>query len=138
MKKKIFWSLIITLIITSGAFFAKSQTSSTIDFLFLNQFDLSIAGTPASSINTILLGESAFLQKFGSPASSSTEYSEEEEGNMTHYAYNGADIWYMNDALQSMNITSPNYSFQLSNGSSIKVGDNINLVSSIFPGFMDP
>jgi hypothetical protein len=132
MKKKILIGFITLLVITSVAFLAKSQTNATIDFLTINQFDLNRTGTSLST-NTILLSESDFLQKFGTAVTSTTEYSEENELNMTHYSYTGADVWYANDELQAINITSSNFAFQMSNGTVIKVGDNIASVSNIFP-----
>lgn len=131
MKKKILIGFTV-LVITSIAFFAKSQTSGTIDFLTISQFDLTRTGTSPST-NTILLGESDFLQKFGSAATTSTEYAEEDDSNMTHYNYNGADVWYENDELIAINITSPNFAFEMTNGTVIKVGDNIASVGNLFP-----
>ena len=65
-----------------------------LDVLLTGQFDLTKKGAGFSK-NTILLGEQAFLKKFGNPLKASPEYSEEDEANMIHYSHKGADIWYL-------------------------------------------
>jgi len=94
---------------------------------------MSPTGTGYSSINTALLGESAFITKFGAPSSNSTYYSEAEETTMNHYVYPGAEAWFMNDRLQALVFTTPDYNLVMSNSSSVKVGDTISTVASLFP-----
>lgn len=142
MKKKIASGTIIIITGVAIYFFAKSRdtvspdtnslTKGFGDELFINQFDFTPTGAPAGS-NNILLNASDFLQRFGRPDSSSTEYAEMDETNTTHYFYNGADVWYLNDQLSAIELSSAKYCFQLSNGTVIKVGDNINVLARLFP-----
>jgi hypothetical protein len=134
MKRKIILGVMIAFAIASITLFAKNQKGTSPEVLSIHQFDLSITGRAPSSINSILLGEKKFLKKFGTPSRVSIDSSERDEANMTHYTYNGAEVWYMNNVLQAMSISSPKYCFQLLKGSSIKVGDNISAVIRMFPG----
>jgi hypothetical protein len=134
MKRKIILGVMIAFAIASITLFAKSQKGISPDFLDIRQFDLTITGRAPSPKNTLLLDESSFLKKFGRPSKISIDSSEMEEAKMTHYTYNGAEVWYMNNVLQAMSISSPKYCFQLLKGSSIKVGDNISAVIRMFPG----
>lgn len=124
----------VVVAITALPFSSKGQADSTINSLKINQFDLISRKAKASSTNTILLDATSFLQKFGIPVKTTTEYSEVDDTIITHYSYNGADVWYMNNRLEAMNITSPNYVFQLLKGRTIKVGDNISVVANLFHG----
>ncbi|MDD2793829.1 MAG: hypothetical protein PHD73_11665 [Sediminibacterium sp.] len=103
-----------------------------LDVLLIGQFDLAKKGAGFSK-NTLLLGEQAFLKKFGKPLKATLEHSEEEEADMKHYSYRGANIWYLKNNLEAINITSADYCFQMSNGSVISVGDPISLVAHLFP-----
>lgn len=137
MKKKIILGIILTITISVITFFAKSQSVPVIDTLYFNQFDLGLTGVSPSPVNTALLGESDFIQKFGNPLNTSSDYSEEQEANMTHHVYDGAEVWFLNDAVEAFSITSADYCFQLTNGTTIKVGDDINTVINLFPGSWD-
>jgi len=139
MKRNLILGIIIAILPLS--FLAKSQDSlssdpstSIPDLLYINHFDLTFNGSGVSDSNTILLKESDFIQKFGSPIATSTDYSEELETNFTHHIYNGAEVWYMNNILQAFIIKSPYYSCQLYNGANVRVGDNISVVANLFPG----
>lgn len=103
------------------------------DLLYINQFDLTQINALPSTTNSLLLSTSDFFQKFGNPNGSAAEYSEELENNSLHYFYSGMDVWYNNDRLQAINITSADFAFKLTNGTTIKVGDNINNVVNLFP-----
>lgn len=103
-----------------------------LDVLLINQFDLTKIGVGLSK-NTLLLGEQAFLKKFGKPLKATLEYSDEGEANMMHYRYKGADIWFLENNLEAINITSANYCFQMFNGSVIRVGNPISTVAHLFP-----
>jgi len=136
MKRKIIVTAIIVAAL-SITFSAKSQTGlkharNNTDILLINQFDLTKTGVGLSK-NTLLLGEQAFLKKFGKPLKATLEYSEEDEANMMHYRYKGADIWFLKNNLEAINITSANYCFQMSNGSVIRVGNPISTVAHLFP-----
>ncbi|SDW96384.1 hypothetical protein SAMN05444410_107168 [Hydrobacter penzbergensis] len=128
-------TVMITAITAVSAFIAKGQANASdlINDLYIHQFDLTVTGKKASHVNTILLGVKDFLRKFGTPVKVSVEYSEMDEDSMTHYTYKGMEAWYMKDELQAMSITSPGYCFQLMNGGSIKVGNNIGSVAKMFP-----
>ena len=132
-RPKIIFSFIILVTITTISFLAKSQSAGSTDTLSLGDFDMSPTGTGYSSINTALIGESAFITKFGTPASSSTDYSDVEEANMNHYVYTGAEAWFMDDRLQTLVFTKPDYNIAMSNGNSVKVGDPVSTVASMFP-----
>lgn len=103
-----------------------------LDVSLIGQFDLAKKGVGLST-NTLLLGEQAFLKKFGKPLKAALEYSEEEEADMKHYSYKGADIWFLKNKLEAISITSADYCFQMSNGSVIMVGDPISTVAYLFP-----
>lgn len=103
-----------------------------LDVLLIGQFDLAKKGAGFSK-NTLLLGEQAFLKKFGKPLKATLEYSEEDDANRMHYRYKGADIWFLKNNLEAINITSADYCFQMSNGSVIRVGDPISTVAHLFP-----
>lgn len=103
-----------------------------LDVLLIGQFDLAKKGTGFST-NTLLLGEQAFLKKFGKPLKATLEHSEVHEADLMHYSYKGADIWYLKNNLEAINITSADYCFQMSNGSVIMVGDPISTVAHLFP-----
>lgn len=133
MKKKIIISVIILAAITSISFLPESQPFESTDIINVSDFDMSPTGAGYSSINTSLLVESTFVTKFGAPAGNTTEYSEMEETNVNHYVYTGAEAWFMDDKLQALVFTSPDYNLVMSNGSSIKVGDSISTVANMFP-----
>lgn len=133
MKKKIIFSVIIIAAITTISFLARSQSSESTDTISLGDFDMSPTGTGYSTFNTALLGESEFITKFGAPVSNSTDYSEVEETNMNHYVYSGAEAWFVNNRLQALVFTTPDYNLVMSNSSSVKVGDAISTVASMFP-----
>lgn len=134
MKKTIISGVIIFAAIFSINFIARSQFVPEMDEINIDQFDLVVTGASPSLINTISLGEQEFLQKFGPPISSGPYYSEMEERDMNHYVYDGAEAYFLDDNLEAFRITSPNYCFQLLNGTKIKVGDDISSVSGLFPG----
>jgi hypothetical protein len=133
MSKKNIFAFMLIVAVTSNSFFAKGQSGWRMDSLYINKFDLTKSEVKPSAINTLLLGESAFIKKFGNPLKISVEYSEENECKMKHYFYKGAEAWYTNDALHAFSISSPDYSLQLLKGGSIKVGDNISCVMRFFP-----
>ena len=115
MQKKIIFSVVILATITTISFLGKSQSIGGTDTIRLVDFDMSPTGTGYSSINTALLGESVFITKFGAPASNSTDYSEVEETNMNHYVYTGAEAWFINDRLEALVFTTPDYNLVMSN-----------------------
>lgn len=134
MKKKIFFCVIIFYSITTLSFIATNQIPGTTpDTIRFVDFDMCATGVSYTPFNTALLDESSFLSKFGTPIISSSEYSNEDEANMNHFVYNGAEAWYMNDNLQALIFTSSNYKFVMSNGIIIKVGDAISTTSALFP-----
>lgn len=114
-------------------FLVNGQTNGTVHMLDLNKFDISIAGRTPSHTNTILLNQSVFLKKFGRPLKFSTEYSEMDEDSVTHYYYEGADAYFIKNDLRAINIESHKYAFQLIDGTSIKVGDNISALNKLIP-----
>jgi hypothetical protein len=134
-RKIILVTVMMAAIAAVSASIAQGQAnaSDSINDLYIHRFDLTINGKAASPVNTILLDAKDFLRKFGTPAKVSIEYSEVDEDSMTHYTYNGMEAWYMKDELQAIEITSPGYCFQLRNGGSIKVGNNIGSVARMFP-----
>ena len=132
--KKILILVTIILIVGIGYFKAKSQTTATTDIISLSQFDLIPSGAAVSGSNTALLDSALFLQKFGNPISATNEQSEIDDLPVSHYTYAGAEAWFMSNKLLGMNITSSNYVFTLSDGSStIKVGDHIPVLINLFP-----
>jgi hypothetical protein len=133
MNKLIIFVLITIFAFTTLAFKFEPKSSKTIDIININDFDMCLTTSSYSSLSTILLGESDFLSRFGTPISNSNEYSDEDEAYMKHIVYNGAEIWYMNNHLETLIFTNSNYKFITSNGDSIQVGDNISVVSSMFP-----
>jgi len=133
MKKKLIFSIIILTTITTISFLAKSQSPNSSDSINLSAFDMEPTGNGYSSSNTVLLSESAFITRFGAPSSSSTDYSEVDEANMNHYIYSGAQAWFMDNRLQALEFTSPDYNLVMSNGNSVKVGDPVSTLASMFP-----
>jgi hypothetical protein len=137
MKKKIFLSFVIVYAFITISFITKSQNIK-IDFnsdaINLVEFDL----VPDRidylfSSNTISLSESDFLSRFINPISISNEYREMDEDISIVYKYNGAEAWFYKQKLDALIFTNSDYKFILTNGTSIKVGDNISLVAQNFP-----
>lgn len=133
MKKKIFFSIIFFAAVIAISLIAKSQSVGSLDTISLGDFDMSPIGIGNLSYNTALQSEADFQSRFGVPGISSVDYSELEENNMNHYIYSGAEAWYMNDGLQALVFTSPNYQFTMTNGNIVKVGDNISAIANMFP-----
>lgn len=134
MKKKIFYCVIIFYSITTLSFITMNQIPGTTpDTIRFVDFDMCATGVSYTPFNTALLDESSFLSKFGTPIISSSEYSNEDETNMNHFKYNGAEAWYLNDNLEALIFTSSDYKLVMSNGVIIKVGDSISTISAMFP-----
>ncbi|NCI50934.1 hypothetical protein GWC95_13455 [Sediminibacterium roseum] len=134
MKKKILSGILLVAVITVVSFWAKSQLNSSNDTLSFSEFNISPTGTGFTAFNTALLGESGFLSRFGAPpAGVNADYSDEDEANMSHYVYKGAEAWFLNDKLQALVISSSDFTLYFSNGSSLVVGDNISAVNATFP-----
>ena len=125
--------LLILLLLNTSGFLAKGQQNDQYNSLMISQFDIVITGTKASSKDTILLGEPAFLKKLGTPVKKLIEYAETEDTIMTHHIYQGADTWFLRKRLESITLTSAKYSVKFLNGSSLKVGDHISTVKKMFP-----
>jgi hypothetical protein len=137
MKKKIFLSSVIVYAFITISFITNNQKINkdfNTDAISLIEFDLVPEGIDyLSSTNTISLSESDFLSKFINPNSISNEYREMDDDNSNVYKYNGAEAWFYKQKLDALIFTNSEYKFILSNGTSIKVGDNISLVAKYFP-----
>jgi hypothetical protein len=135
MKKIVIPILIISIVIVSFFYYLEiNKVHSIKEPLSIEEFDICLTNTPPSTKNPFLTMLPAFIQKFGGPRKRSIEYSEPDEENLTHLIYNGAEVWFSQSGmLQSLTITSPEYSFKIIKGPSIKVGDNISSVKKLFP-----
>ena len=141
MKKYILFGFFIIIFASLNPFLAKSQ-APVYDNLYLNQFDITTPTATFSSVNTLLLGQAAFLQKFGTPTSTTSVFSETEDGYITHFVYNGLEVTYFGDDLKSLVITNTNYCFKWYNGFNLIVGDYArdlesgfgNSITNQFPG----
>lgn len=137
MKKKIFLSIVIVYAFITISFITKSQKTKiniNNDAISLIEFDLVPERIDyLSSTNTISLSETDFLSKFINPTSASNEYREMDEDISNVYKYNGAEAWFYKQKLDALIFTNSDYKFILTNGTSIKVGDNISLVAQYFP-----
>lgn len=136
MKNKVIFYLFFAILLTIS-FIVKSQSISSqdnlnLDYIWLNQFDIKPRSSQNLS-NSILMNESDFLLKFGLIQNANPDYSEELDSNMNHYFSNGFDVWFLDNILQAMEVTSNSYIFQMTNGTIISVGDNINTVATQFP-----
>lgn len=134
MKKKIFLSIVIVYAFITISFITKKQSIEIdTDAINLTEFDMVPKEFDYVSTNTISLSESDFLSKFINPISVSSEYGEMNEDFSNVYKYNGAEAWFYKDKLDGLIFTNSNYKFILTNGITIKVGDNISIVAKCFP-----
>lgn len=108
-------------------------TNNGIDFVDLNEFDINILGSQMVSTNTLKLNRTDLLQKFGLPLEQLIMYSEIDETNMDHLVYNGLEVWFINDKLESLSVNSANYCLTFLNGNIFKVGDDVSSIINIYP-----
>lgn len=134
MNKNIFFLLMIIYGFITISFITKKQSIEIdTDAINLTEFDMVPKEFDYVSTNTISLSESDFLSKFINPISVSSEYGEMNEDFSNVYKYNGAEAWFYKDKLDGLIFTNSNYKFILTNGITIKVGDNISIVAKCFP-----
>lgn len=107
--------------------------NDNVDLIDISEFDIQKRGLLPTSLNTIRLNQTVFLQKFGLPLEKKIIYSEIDETNMDHLLYNGLDVWFMNNNLESLSLNSENYCLIFLNGNELKVGDDVSLIISLFP-----
>lgn len=104
-----------------------------INIIDINSFDISRSGTLPSLKNTLLLNQNEFVKKIGKPQKKLVEYSELDDANMDCYVYKGMKVWFLNQNLESIELTSSSYYLIFFNKKSIKVGDNIETIGRTYP-----
>lgn len=93
-----------------------------------DRFDLTLSSVPPSTKNTLSLTEASFRKKFGKPQHAAIEYSEVDDKNIKHLRYDGMEVWFLEDHLDAIDITSAKYAFKLLSGGVVRVGDKIGIV----------
>lgn len=136
MKFKLSFYLVFFVLIAIS-FIVNSQSISqqenlNLDYLWLNQFDIKPRYSQDKN-NSLLMNESEFQLKFNLSLNGNSDYSEEFDSNMNNYFGSGIEVWFMDNILQAMEVTSNSYIFEITNGNSISVGDNISILSNQFP-----
>ncbi|WP_152530843.1 hypothetical protein [Sediminibacterium sp. C3] len=136
MKFKLSFYLVFIVLIAIS-FIVNSQSISqqenlNLDYLWLNQFDIKPQYSQNNN-NSLLMNESEFQLKFNLSLNGNSDYSEEFDSNMNNYFGSGIEVWFMDNILQAMEVTSNSYIFEITNGNSISVGDNISILSTQFP-----
>lgn len=126
---------IIIYSLSSCSFISKAQKNINPerDTINIAEFNLCQKDMDYSSVNTIQYNEFNFLSKFVNPLSISKDYWEVLDDSTNLYVYNGAEVNFYKDRIESLELTNANYKFILANGISIKVGDNISVVRKLFP-----
>lgn len=112
MKKLI---IIIIFTISSNC---KSQNMVDLNTLTLN------------NVEFLAKSKSFLFSKLGEPIDFEVKKSEMDDKNMYIYKYNGAIFVIIDDIVDSFEINNSNFSFTTNN---IKIGDNINILSNIYP-----
>jgi hypothetical protein len=135
MKLTFYIYVFIIYTLSSCSFISKTQRNINIerDTINIAEFDLCQKDMSYSSINTIEFNESNFLLKFINPLSISKVYWEVLDDTTNLYVYNGAEVNFYKDKLESLEFTNSNYKFILTNGTSIQVGDTISVIRKLFP-----
>ena len=140
MNKFTFYYFIFILnILNSCSFISKTQKNidPERDTINITEFDLCQKDMDFSSVNTIQYNEFNFLSKFVNPLRISKDYWEVLDDSTNLYLYNGAEVNFYKDKIESLELNNANYKFILANGISIKVGDNISVVRKLFPKSWD-
>jgi hypothetical protein len=145
-KKNSYWLVLLLLhapinitplIASDQIFYYKERKydfeNDDINIIDINSFDISISGTLPSLKNTLQLSQNEFVIKFGKPQKKLVEYSELDDANMDCYIYKGMKVWFLNQNLESIELTSSKYYLIFFNKKSIKVGDNIETIIRTYP-----
>lgn len=145
-KKYIYWLVFLLLhapinitpsIASDHIFYCKESKydfeNDDINIIDINSFDINKLSTLPSLKNTLLLNQNEFLKKFGKPQKKLVEYSEMDDANMDCHVYQGMKVWFLNQNLESIELTSSSYHLIFFNKKSIKVGDNIETIVRTYP-----
>jgi hypothetical protein len=104
-----------------------------INIIDITSFDISKTGALPSLKNTLLLNQNEFVKKFGKPQKKLVEYSELDDANMDCYIYKGMKVWFLNQSLESLELTSSNFCLNFLNKKKIMVGENIETIVRTYP-----
>jgi len=104
-----------------------------VDLINITSFDISKTGALPSLKNTLLLNQNEFVKKFGKPQKKLVEYSELDDANMDCYIYKGMKVWFLNQSLESLELTSSNFCLNFLNKKKIMVGENIETIVRTYP-----
>ncbi len=146
LKKNSYWLILlllhapinITPAIASDHIFNYKESkydfeNDDINIIDINSFDINLLNTLPSLKNTLLLNQNEFVKKFGKPQKKLVEYSELDDANMDCYVYKGMKVWFLNQNLESIELTTSIYYLIFFNKKSIKVGDNIETLVRTYP-----
>jgi hypothetical protein len=104
-----------------------------VDLINITSFDISKTGALPSLKNTLLLNQNEFVKKFGKPQKKLVEYSELDDANMDCYIYKGMKVWFLNQSLESLELTSSNFCLNFLNKKKIIVSENIETIVRTYP-----
>ena len=128
-------SVIIILVVVSATFMllkGKGKRPVDGDSVKISSLNLHPTANPSSAFN--LLDPSSKLSAvFGSPLNVKTEFSEMYDGNVTQYEFEGFYASYFEGHAISNQIKNSTVSLGIVGAGSIKIGDSINKLESIFP-----
>lgn len=129
MKKLINLSILLILITVASCSPVQSQSPEW------DEVDVANVYIHKSGVSTDLplaSSSSSFLSVFGSPSSSNTATSEQDNLSYLTYYYTGGRFAFLSGDLIGLIIESTNFNLVV-NSTTINVGDNISTLSSAFP-----